>query len=219
MPLPEEYTRENLALLERGIPNLLHHIGIIRKAGISPVVCINRFASDTRDEVALVRNAAESAGARCAVSDQWARGGEGALELAAAVIEACHEANEFRYLYPLERKLRDRVESIAQEVYGADGVAWTPEAQEKAEMLEADPKYSDYATLMVKTHLSLSHDPELKGVPRGWILPIRDVLIFSGARFLCPLAGSISLMPGTGSNPGFRRIDVDVKTGEVSGLF
>jgi formate--tetrahydrofolate ligase len=153
------------------------------------------------------------------VSDQWAKGGEGAIELAEAVIEACNEKNDFHFLYPLERKLRDRVETIAQEVYGANGVAWTPEAKAKAEMLESDPKYADYATLMVKTHLSLSHDPALKGVPKGWVLPIRDVLIFSGAKFLCPLAGSISLMPGTGSNPGFRRIDVDTTTGEVKGLF
>jgi formate--tetrahydrofolate ligase len=219
IPLPQAYTQENLDLLEKGIPNLVHHINIIRKAGINPVVCINRFASDTKDEIALIRRTAEAAGARCAVSEQWARGGEGAVELAEAVIEACSDNSEFHYLYPLERKLRDRVETIAQEVYGAAGVAWTPEAKAKAEMLESDPKYSDYATLMVKTHLSLSHDPALKGVPEGWILPIRDVLIFSGAKFLCPVAGSISLMPGTGSNPGFRRIDVDTGTGEVTGLF
>jgi formate--tetrahydrofolate ligase len=219
IPLAEEYTKENLDLLEKGLPNLVHHISIIRKAGINPVVCINRFASDTKDEIAMVRKAAEATGARCAVSEQWAKGGEGAIELAEAVIEACSTKNDFHFLYPLERKLRDRVETIAQEVYGADGVAWTPEAKAKAEMLESDPKYADYATLMVKTHLSLSHDPALKGVPTGWVLPIRDVLIFSGAKFLCPLAGSISLMPGTGSNPGFRRIDVDTTTGEVKGLF
>ena len=116
-------------------------------------------------------------------------------------------------------KLRDRVETIAQEIYGADGVAWSPEALEKAKMLEADSRYDDYATLMVKTHLSLSHEPAMKGVPRNWILPIRDVLIYSGAKFLCPCAGTISLMPGTGSNPGFRRVDVDVRTGKVTGLF
>ena len=108
---------------------------------------------------------------------------------------------------------------VLAEVYGADGVTWSPEAEEKAKMLEGDPKYADYATMMVKTHLSLTHEPNLKGVPKGWILPIRDVLIYSGAKFLCPMAGTISLMPGTGSNPAFRRVDVDVKTGKVSGLF
>jgi methylenetetrahydrofolate dehydrogenase (NADP+) / methenyltetrahydrofolate cyclohydrolase / formyltetrahydrofolate synthetase len=217
--LPEEYKRENLVLLEKGLPNMLHHIGIIRKSGINPVVCINRFVTDSRAELDMVRRAAEAAGARCAVSDHWALGGDGALELADAVIDACEDPSDFRYLYPLEMKLRERVETIAQEVYGADAVAWTQEAEAKVEMLEADPQYDDYATVMVKTHLSLSHDPVLKGAPRHWVLPVRDVLIFSGARFLCPVAGTISLMPGTSSSPGFRRIDVDVQTGEVKGLF
>jgi formate--tetrahydrofolate ligase len=116
-------------------------------------------------------------------------------------------------------KLRDRVEKIAKEVYGADGVAWTSEAEAKAKMLESDSKYDDYATMMVKTHLSLTHDVALKGVPKGWTLPIRDVLIYSGAKFLCPCAGTISLMPGTSSNPAFRRVDVDTATGKVTGLF
>jgi formate--tetrahydrofolate ligase len=108
---------------------------------------------------------------------------------------------------------------IAREIYGADGFAWTPEADAKARAFEADARYDDYATMMVKTHLSLSHDPALKGVPKGWVLPIRDVLIYSGAKFLCPCAGAISLMPGTSSNPGFRRVDVDTATGKVNGLF
>ncbi|PIW00455.1 MAG: formate--tetrahydrofolate ligase, partial [Deltaproteobacteria bacterium CG17_big_fil_post_rev_8_21_14_2_50_51_6] len=116
-------------------------------------------------------------------------------------------------------KLRDRVALIAKEVYGADGVDWLPDAEAKAKMLEGDPKYNDFATMMVKTHLSLSHDPAIKGVPKNWRLPIRDVLIYSGAKFLCPCAGTISLMPGTGSNPAYRRVDVDVNTGKVSGLF
>jgi formate--tetrahydrofolate ligase len=161
----------------------------------------------------------EAAGARCASSEHWAKGGDGALELADAVLDACREEVNFRYLYPVEMKLRQRVELIAKEVYGADGVAWTPEAEAKAKAFESDPKFADYATMMVKTHLSLSHDPALKGVPKGWVLPIRDVLVYSGAKFLCPCAGTISLMPGTSSNPGFRRVDVDVKTGKVSGMF
>ena len=163
--------------------------------------------------------AAEAAGARCAVSDHWGRGGEGALELADAVMDACEEPVDFRYLYDLKMKLRDRVELIAREIYGADGVVWSPDAEAKSIALEKDPRYDDYATMMVKTHLSLSHDPALKGVPKGWVLPIRDVLVYSGAKFLCPCAGTISLMPGTSSNPGFRRVDVDVQTGRVSGLF
>jgi formate--tetrahydrofolate ligase len=219
LPLAEEYTKENLGLLEKGLPNLLHHLGIIRRSGINPVVCINCFHTDTKDEIALVRRAVEAEGARCAASSHWAKGGDGALELADAVLDACKEEVHFQYLYPFEMKLRDRVELIAKEVYGAEGVAWTPEAEAKSKMLESDPKYADYATMMVKTHLSLSHDPGLKGVPEGWVLPIRDVLVYSGAKFLCPCAGTISLMPGTSSNPGFRRVDVDVKTGKVSGMF
>jgi len=219
LALPEAYTKENLELLERGIPNMVHHINTIRKAGINPVVCINEFHTDTKEEVAMVRKYAEAAGARCALSRHWALGGEGAEEFAEAVIEACDEPNDLKFLYPLEMKLRDRVALIAKEVYGADGVSWTAEAEAKAKMLETDPQYADYATMMVKTHLSLTHDPTLKGVPKGWILPIRDVLIYSGAKFLCPCAGTISLMPGTSSNPAFRRIDVDTDTGKVSGLF
>jgi methylenetetrahydrofolate dehydrogenase (NADP+)/methenyltetrahydrofolate cyclohydrolase/formyltetrahydrofolate synthetase len=219
LPLPDAYTREDLGLLEKGLPNMLHHINTIRTSGINPVVCINSFHTDTKDEIALVRKAAEGAGARCAVSSHWANGGDGALELADAVKEACEDENEFRFLYPLDMKLRQRVAKIAEVVYGADGVSWSPEAEAKAKMLEADPGYDDYATMMVKTHLSLTHEPALKGVPKGWTLPIRDVLIYSGAKFLCPCAGAISLMPGTSSNPAFRRVDVDVKTGKVTGLF
>ncbi len=218
-PLSESYTKEDLGLLEKGLPNMLHHINTIRTSGINPVVCINSFYTDTKEEIATVRKAAEAAGARCALSEHWLKGGDGALELADAVVEACEEKADFEFLYPKEMKLRERVNKIAKVVYGADGVSWTPDAEAKAKMLEADPKYNDYATMMVKTHLSLTHDPTLKGVPKGWTLPIRDVLIYSGAKFLCPCAGTISLMPGTSSNPAFRRVDVDTKTGKVQGLF
>ncbi|MBW1913312.1 MAG: formate--tetrahydrofolate ligase [Deltaproteobacteria bacterium] len=217
--MPEEYTKENLGLVENGLDNMRHMIKVIRKSGINPVVCINRFYTDTDAECAIVRKAAEEAGARCAESKHWELGGDGALELADAVIDACNDESEFKFLYPIEMKLRDRVDIIAKEVYGADGVSWSAEAEAKAKMLEAEPKYADFATMMVKSHLSLTHDPTLKGVPKGWTLPIRDVLIYSGAKFLCPCAGAISLMPGTGSNPAFRRIDVDTETGKVHGLF
>ncbi|MFQ6121995.1 MAG: formate--tetrahydrofolate ligase [Dehalococcoidales bacterium] len=217
--LPDAYTKEDLGLLEKGLPNMLHHINTIRTSGINPVVCINRFSTDTDAEVTMVKKAAEAAGARCAVSTHWLNGGDGALELADAVKEACEAESEFQFLYPLEMKLRERVEKIAKVVYGADGVAWTPEAEVKAKTLESDAKYDDYATMMVKTHLSLTHDPTLKGVPKGWTLPIRDVLIYSGAKFLCPCAGTISLMPGTSSDPAFRKIDIDTTTGKVRGLF
>ena len=219
LPLPDEYTKEDVALVEKGLPNMLHLIGVIRKSGINPVVCINSFHTDTKDEVAIVKKAAEEAGARCAVSSHWANGGDGALEFADAVIDACNDQNDFQFLYPMEMKLRERVENIAKVVYGADGVSWTPDAEAKAKQFESDDKYDEYATMMVKTHLSLTHEPARKGVPKGWTLPIRDILIYSGAKFLCPCAGTISLMPGTSSDPAFRRVDVDVNTGKVQGLF
>jgi methylenetetrahydrofolate dehydrogenase (NADP+)/methenyltetrahydrofolate cyclohydrolase/formyltetrahydrofolate synthetase len=219
LPLPDAYTKEDLKTLEKGLANLAHHINTIKTAGINPVVCINSFHTDTKAEVAMVRKAAEAAGARCAFSEHWLKGGDGALELADAAMEACNQKNDFKFLYPNEMKLRDRVDKIAKVVYGADSVSWAPEAEAKAKVFEADKKYDEYATMMVKTHLSLTHDPAIKGTPKGWTLPIRDVLIYSGSKFLCPCAGTISLMPGTSSDPAFRRIDVDTKTGKVQGLF
>ena len=218
-PLPDEYTKENLGLLEKGLANMTHLIGVIRKSGINPVVCINAFHTDTKDEIAMVRKYAEQAGARVALSEHWLKGGDGALELADVVMEACKEKPNFKFLYPLELPLRQRVEMVAKEVYGADGVSWTPDAEAKAKRFEADPALKNFNTMMVKTHLSLTYDPTKKGVPKGWILPVRDVLIFGGAGFLCPITGAISLMPGTGSDPAFRRVDVDVNTGKVMGLF
>ncbi|MCS6936342.1 MAG: formate--tetrahydrofolate ligase [Candidatus Bipolaricaulota bacterium] len=218
-PIPQEYAQENVKLVEQGLVNLLHHLKTIKRSGIVPVVCINAFHTDTKAEIAAVKKAVESEGARCAVSEHWLKGGEGALELVDAIMDAANEKSEFRFLYPLEMKLRERVETIAKVVYGADGVSWTPEAEEKLKKIEADPQYSDYQTMMVKTHLSLSHNPDWKGVPKGWTLPVRDILIYSGAKFLCPVTGTISLMPGTASDPAYRRIDIDVKTGKVKGLF
>ncbi len=219
LALPESYAKEDLGLLEKGLPNMLHHINTIRASGINPVVCINVFHTDTKAEIALVRKAAEAAGARCAESTHWANGGDGAVELADAVVEACKDENDFNFLYPLEMKLRDRVDKIAKLVYGADGVDWAPEALAKAKTFEADAQYDEYTTMMVKTHLSLTQDPTIKGAPKGWTLPIRDVLIYSGAKFLCPCAGAITLMPGTSSNPAFKKVDVDTSSGKVQGLF
>ncbi|MDI6736782.1 MAG: formate--tetrahydrofolate ligase [bacterium] len=218
-PLPREYEEENLGLLETGVANLLHHIKNVKKSGANPVVCINSFHTDTKEEIALVRRLVEESNTRCALGQHWLKGGEGALELADAVIDACQEKVDFKYLYPLEMPLRERVSLIAKEIYGADGVSWTPDAEAKAKEAENNPAMADFATMMVKTHLSLTHDPALKGVPKGWILPVRDLLIFAGAKFLCPCTGTISLLPGTSSNPAFRRVDVDTNTGEVTGLF
>jgi formate--tetrahydrofolate ligase len=218
-PIPKEYFQENLAWLEDGACNLVRHINTVKKAGINPVVAINAFHSDTQAEIDMTRKMAEQAGARVAVSKHWQYGGEGALELADAVLDACAQPVHFKFLYEMNVPLRQRVERIAKEVYGADGVSYAPEAEAKAKRFESDPKYNDYTTMMVKTHLSLTADPTRKGAPKGWTLPIRDFLIYGGARFICPVAGNISLMPGTCSDPAYRRVDVDVATGKVKGLF
>ena len=217
--LDEVYVKEALDLVEKGCTNLIAHIETVKKSGVRPVVCINSFHTDTKDEIALVRRIAEENGALCALSEHWLKGGEGAIELAEAVISACEEPNDFKFLYELDAPLSRRIELIAKEVYGADGVTYSDEAAEKLKRIEADPLSKELGTCMVKTHLSLSHDGDLKGRPTGWELPIRDILAYKGAGFLVPVAGAIKLMPGTCSDPAYRRIDVDVATGEVKGLF
>jgi len=219
IPLDDVYKKENLGLLEAGCANLLAHIETVKKSGVRPVVCINSFYTDTKAEIALIRRVAEANGALCALSEHWLKGGDGAVELAEAVVSACKEKNNFKFLYDLETPLRGRIELIAKEVYGADGVTYSAEALDKIKRFETDPQVRRYGICMVKTHLSLSHDPDLKGRPRGWVLPIRDVLVYKGAGFVVPVAGAIKLMPGTASNAAFRNIDVDVATGAVTGLF
>ena len=217
--LDDVYKKENLELLEKGCCNLVAHIETIKKSGVQPVVCVNHFYTDTDSEVALVKKIAEENGAMCALSKHWLEGGEGARELAELVVEACDRGNDFRFLYDMSMPLRERIEMLAKEIYGADGVEYSDEALEKAKNLETDPSTRKLGTCMVKTHLSLSHDPDMKGRPKGWKLPVNDILVYKGAGFVVPVAGTIKLMPGTGSNPAFRRIDVDVKTGKVKGLF
>ncbi|MEI7901602.1 MAG: formate--tetrahydrofolate ligase [bacterium] len=219
VPLDEAYTQENLALVEAGCQNLIAHIETVKKSGVTPVVCINHFHTDTEDEIRLVRKVAEQAGAMCALSKHWLKGGEGAIELAEAVVAACEKPNNFHYLYELETPLQERIERIAKEIYGAKGVSYTDVALAKLKLYEQDPTTRDMGTCMVKTHLSLSHDPDLKNRPTGWVLPISDILIYRGAGFIVPVSGAIKLMPGTASSPSFRNIDVDVETGDVTGLF
>ncbi len=218
-PLDKAYTEKNTALVEKGVENLIAHIQTVRKSGIPAVVCINHFYTDTEDEIAIIKRAAENAGARVALSKHWEFGGRGAEELARLVQAACADKKDFHFLYPETMPLRQRIELLAREIYGADGVSYTPVATEKAAEIESDPVLSTLGTCMVKTHLSLSHDPSVKGRPRGWTLPIRDILSYRGAGFVVPVAGDIKLMPGTASNPAFRNIDIDVKTGKVKGLF
>ncbi len=218
-PLDPCYKEENVEWVEKGTENLVHHINTVKKAGINPVVCINHFHTDTDAEVKAIRRLAEKAGARVALSQHWLKGGDGAVELADAVIDACNQPNNFKFLYELNVPLRTRIEMIAEQVYGADGVDFTPEALIKIKALENDPDISKMGTCMVKTHLSITDNPNLKGVPKNWRLRIKDVLTFKGAGFVVPMAGDIKLMPGTSSDPAFRRVDVDVNTGKVKGVF
>jgi formate--tetrahydrofolate ligase len=219
MPLSEEYTKENLGLLEKGCENLIAHIEIVKKSGVRPIVCINSFSSDTKAEHNLIKKIAEQNGAIAVVGEHWLKGGAGAIELAEAVIDTCRTKNDFKFLYDLDMPIRKRIELIAKEVYGANGVSYSEIALEKLKQLEQDPATQRFGTCMAKIHLSLSYDPEFKGRPIGWQLPIRDVLVYRGAEFIVPLAGEVKLMPGTSSDPAFRRIDVDVETGKVKGLF
>ncbi len=218
-PMPEEYASENVDWVAKGCENLIHHIRNVRKAGISPVVCINAFYTDTDAEIAKVRELSEAEGARVALARHWEQGGDGAIEFANVVVEACEEKTEFKFLYELDMPIKERIELIAKEVYGADGVDYSNEANSAIARIQADPELAKLGMCMVKTHLSLSDNPALKGVPTNWRLNIREVLTYGGAGFIVPVAGTISLMPGTGSNPAFKRVDVDVETGKVEGVF
>ena len=217
--MPVEYKTENVDWVAKGCGNLIHHIRNVRKAGIPSVVCINAFYTDTDAEIAKVRELCEAEGSRVALSRHWEKGGDGAIEFAKTVVEACEEKSNFKLLYDLDMPIKERIELIAKEVYGADGVDYSADANKAIAKIQADPKLAGLGMCMVKTHLSLSDNPSLKGVPTGWRLTIREVLTYGGAGFIVPVAGAISLMPGTSSNPAFKRVDIDVETGKVEGVF
>ena len=195
LPLDPAYTTENLELLQKGCDNLLAHVDIIRRSGVQPVVCLNAFYTDTQAERDLVRRVAEEAGARFAVSDHWLKGGEGAIDLANQVLAACDEPNSFEFLCDLAEPLKDRIEKQVREVYGGDGVDYDPAALAKLERLQADPETARLPVCIAKTQYSLSHDPSLLGRPRGWRLPVRDVLVYKGAGLVVPVAGEIKRPP------------------------
>ena len=219
-PLDPAYTQENLPLLEAGCrTNLLAHIDIIRKSGIRPVVCLNHFYTDTDAEVALVKQIVEEAGCRFALSKHWEKGGEGAEELARQVIAACEEPNDFHFLCDVAEPLSARLEKQVKEVYGGEGVDYEPTALEKMRAFEANLETAHLPICVAKTQYSLSDDATKIGRPTGWRLKVQDILIYQGAGFIVPVSGKIMLMPGTSANPAYRRIDVDVETGKVKGLF
>ena len=218
-PLDPAYTSENLDLLRAGLPNMLHHIKIARKYGIPVVVAVNSFATDSPAELELIRKAAiEEGGAEDAlVCRHWELGGEGAVELADAVVKACEKPSNFQFLYPLEWSIKKKIETIAAEIYGADGVDYLPEAEARIEEYTR-LGFDKLPICMAKTHLSLSHDAALKGVPKGFRIPVRDIRASVGAGFLYPLLGTMSTMPGLPTRPVFNDIDLDPVTGQVLGL-
>jgi len=218
-PLDLAYTSENLDLLRAGLGNMLHHIKVAKKFGVPVVVAVNKFVADSDAELELVRKAAieEGGAVDAVVCDHWEKGGEGAVDLANAVIKACEIKTDFKFLYPLEDSIKTKIETIAREVYGAAGVEYSPEAEERI----ADYTRLGFGKLpicMAKTHLSLSHDATLKGVPTGFIIPIRDVRASVGAGFLYPLLGTMATMPGLPTRPIFMEIDIEPETGRIIGL-
>jgi formyltetrahydrofolate synthetase len=218
-PLDSAYTDENLDLLAKGLPNMQHHIKNALRFGIPVVVAVNSFASDTPAEVELVRKAAVEAGAEDAVvCTHWMEGGKGAEKLAELIIKTVEKPTNFKFLYPLDISIKEKIETICREIYGADGVDYSPEAEEKIQ-LYTRLGFDNLPLCMAKTHLSLSHDPELKGVPKGYRIPVRDIRASVGAGFLYPLLGTMRTMPGLPTRPVFYDVDLDLATGRVVGLF
>ncbi|MGH7068056.1 MAG: formate--tetrahydrofolate ligase [Acetobacteraceae bacterium] len=217
-PLHPDYTTEHLGLVEKGSSNLVRMIRSARLFGIPVVVAVNRFAHDTAAEIELVRNIAVQAGAHDAVaSNHWAEGGAGAVDLGKAVISACELPGSFRFLYPLEMGIKSKIETIVREIYGGSGVEYLPEAEKKIALYER-LGFGKLPVCMAKTHLSVSHDPSLKGAPTGFTVPVRDVRASVGAGFLYPLLGTMSTMPGLPTRPSYYDIDLDLETGRVIGL-
>ena len=231
-PLDAAYTRENLELLERGVCNMQHHIRNLLKFGVTVVVAVNRFATDSDREIAAVIAAANAAGAEAVEANHWAEGGRGAVRLAEAVVGACATARAraaaggeaaaagggFRPLYALDLPIKAKIETICTSIYGAAGVTYSPEAEAKV-ALYTQRGYDALPICMAKTHLSLSTDASLKGVPTGFTVNVRDIRASIGAGYLYALCGEIMTVPGLGSRPGYYDVDLDCETGRVIGLF
>ena len=217
-PLDSVYQEENPELLGKGLDNLKANIEIVKRFGIPVVIAVNRFTSDTDAEIEIVRQAALEFGAEDAVeSNVWAKGGEGGAKLAEAVVAACEKPSQFKFLYPLDIPIKEKIEAIATKVYGADGVDYSAAAERKIN-LYTKFGYDKLPINMAKTHLSLSHDPNWKGVPKNYKLPIPDIRASVGAGFLYPLCGEMRTMPGLPTHPVFMDVDID-EEGKTVGLF
>jgi len=217
-PLDRGLVEENLPAIKKGIENLVKHIENVKLFGIPAVVAINRFTTDTEKEIEITRELALKAGAKAAeVSNVWAEGGNGGLKLAEKVVEACEEKHDFHFLYPLELPIKKKIEIIATKIYGAEKVSFSPIAEQKIKTYTRWG-FENLPVCMAKTHLSLSHDPNLKGVPKGFTLPVENVRLSAGAGFIYPLCGKMRTMPGLPSEPAGTHVDID-KEGKVVGLF
>lgn len=217
-PLHQDYQEENLELLEAGLDNLRVHIRNAKRFGVPVVVAINKFTEDTDAEVELIREAAIEAGAETAVmTDHWTNGGDGAIDLAEAVVAACEKPSDFKFLYPLDMTIKEKIETIAKEIYQAGEVVYEPLADRQIKSYE-DNGFGDLPICMAKTHLSISHDPSMKNAPSGYTLTVREARASVGAGFIYPLLGAMRTMPGLGSKPAFMNVDVD-EDGIVVGLF
>ena len=217
-PLAHEYTNENLDLLEKGCANLVRHIGNAKQFGIPVVVAVNQFKDDTPAEHDLIRKLALAAGAEDAVTtNHWALGGAGAVELANAVVSACGKPAKFQFLYPLEATIKEKINAIVTKVYGGADVEYSPEAEKQIERYTKQG-FDKLPICIAKTQYSISHDPNLKGAPSGFTVPVREIRASVGAGFLFPLLGTMTTMPGLSTRPGYFDIDLDVETGRIIGL-
>ncbi|HPP66818.1 MAG TPA: formate--tetrahydrofolate ligase [bacterium] len=217
-PIDKKLLEENLPAIKKGSENLIKHIKNVALFGIPAVVAINKFTADTENEIQLVKQIALESGAKAAeISNVWAEGGNGGLQLAEAVVKACEEDYNFNFLYPLEKTIKEKIEIIATKIYGAEKVSYSPLAEERIKMF-TKWGFNNLPICMAKTHLSLSHDPNLKGAPTGFTLPVEDVRLSAGAGFIYPLCGKMRTMPGLPTNPAGANVDIDDK-GRVIGLF
>lgn len=217
-PLDAGLTSENVADVEVGAANMVRHLENMRKFGVNPVVAINVFGTDTQKEIDAIREIAMGAGAvGVSVARHWAEGGAGAAELAEMVVQACDQPNDFKFLYPVEQPIKQKIETIAREIYRADGVDYTPEADKQIETFEKNG-FGGLPICMAKTHLSFTAEPGIKGAPTGFRLPIREVRASVGAGFIYPLCGEMRTMPGLPKSPAAEAVDLN-EEGNVVGLF